>query len=116
MFNRTRITQEFAGLVGFRPGSNAVKIDPSLMESLSGLYVNDIANTNLSLVAQILSPDEISISDYLEKAYSSEVLELLNNFTIFQKQKLFTKELLSNFDIQARPQANNIRLKLVPNN
>lgn len=116
MFNKARITKEFAGLVGFRKGNGSTPIDATLLESISGLFVNDISNVSLNLISQMIGPDEIDISNYLENVYSSEVLELLNNFVIFQKQKLFTKELLSNFDIGARPQANNIRLKLIPNN
>ncbi len=116
MFNKARITQEFAGLVGFRKGNGSTPIDAHLLESISGLYVNDISLVQLNLISQIIGSDESSISDYLKNVYSSEVLELLQSFIIFQKQKLFTKELLSNFDIGAKPQANNIRLKLIPNN
>jgi len=102
MFNRSSITTCFTSLVGWRESVQAPacfsNLSAELTTSNSGLYVNDIAGMELQLINEAIGKDEADVNSYLENIHSSCAVELINDFTILQKEKLNTKSLLSNLD------------------
>jgi hypothetical protein len=77
----------------------------SLLESLSGFYVNDIPGVDLISVekAIALNPTTLikteSIAEYLARIYETETKVLINKFIQKAKTILGTKELLYNSDL-----------------
>lgn len=102
MFDKSKITSCFTSLVGWRESAQAplcyAALSPELTTSDSGLYVNDIAGMDLQLINEAIGKDENDVNDFLENISESCSIELVNDFTILQKEKLNTKALLSNFD------------------
>lgn len=119
MFNKKDAIECFSGLIGFRESADKdcyEALTSALKKSYSGVYVNEgNAPLTLGLINQAIGGDENSVNEYLTNAMHSETLEMLSAFVILQKKKLYTKELLANFDIGVRPNAGNIRLTIAPN-
>lgn len=103
MINRTEIESCFTSLVGWRESAQAPacfsNLSVELTTSDSGLYVNDVAGMNLQLINEVLGKDETSVNQFLEDMHNSCAIELINDFTINQRDKLNTKALLSNFNV-----------------
>ena len=102
MFDKAKIISCFTSLVGWRESAQAplcyAALSPELTTSDSGLYVNDIAGMNLQLINEVIGKDENDVNEFLEATQDACAVELVNDFTILQKEKLNTKALLSNFD------------------
>jgi hypothetical protein len=100
MFDKSKILSCFTSLVGWRESAQAPlcydALSPELTTSDSGLYVNDIAGMDLQLINEAIGKDETTVNDFLENTHESCAIELVNDFTILQKEKLNTKALLSN--------------------
>lgn len=102
MFDKSKIVSCFTSLVGWRESAQAplcyAALSPELTTSTSGLYVNDIAGMDLQLINEAIGKDENDVNEFLENISDSCAIELVNDFTILQKEKLNTKALLSNLD------------------
>jgi len=103
MINRTQIHTEFSELVGFR-NENEITLTPSLNNSISGLYVNDLGGISLQDIhsAGFLKADlthEETVSEYLEKIYNAEIDKMLLNFLAKKDKVLLLKNLAKNFDL-----------------
>ena len=94
MFDKSKILSCFTSLVGWRESAQAPlcydALSPELTTSDSGLYVNDIAGMDLQLINEAIGKDETTVNDFLENTHESCAIELVNNFTILQKEKLKT--------------------------
>ena len=92
MINRTEIETCFTSLVGWRESAQAPacfsNLSAELTSSDSGLYVNDLAGMNLQLINEVLGKDETSVNQFLEDIHNSCAIELINDFTIQQRERL----------------------------
>jgi len=103
MIDRTKIESCFTSLVGWRESAQAPacfsNLSAELLQSDSGLYVNDVAGMNLQLINEVLGKDETDVNEFLQNTHDSCAIELINNFTMMQRDKLNSKALLSNFNV-----------------
>src|SRR3990167_10600109 len=103
MINRTRITECFQGLVGFRESAKSPSCYDALTELIkqsdSGIYVNSLPLVTLEIVNDIVGKDEASVNTYLQNAYDDSVLEMINQFIIIHKKENYARSLLKNTNI-----------------
>ncbi len=106
MIDRKEIESCFTSLVGWRESAHAPacfnNLSAELLQSDSGLYVNDLAGVDLNLINEVLGKDETSVNQFLEDIHNSCAIELLNDFTVQQRDRLNSKALLSDFNIGTR--------------
>lgn len=118
MITRTRITDCFTGLVGWRESARAGGCYDALTDLLktsnSGVYFNGLPGISLELVNELLSKDYDAVNDYLTDVYNDAVVELCNKFASQQRNSNYTKALLSNYDMGVYAQ--NLRALGIKNN
>ena len=103
MINRTEIETCFTSLVGWRESAQAPacfsNLSAELIQSDSGIYVNDLSGMNLQLINEVLGKDETNVNTFLQDIQNSCAIELINDFTVLQRERLNSKALLSNFNV-----------------
>ena len=100
MINVADILSTYQGLVGFKNSANSdiVPIPSSnfLVDSDSGLYVNDISGIDFALIEAILNQDYSSYVNYLTDVYNQTTINVITKFWNDYKQKQGAKELIEN--------------------
>ena len=74
-------------------------LSAELIQSDSGIYVNDLSGMNLQLINEVLGKDETNVNTFLQDIQNSCAIELINDFTVLQRERLNSKALLSNFNV-----------------
>lgn len=111
MITPARITDCFHCLVGWRESAKATECYDALTNQLkhsdSGLYFNNLSGVSLEMINEMKGKDFDTVNDYLDSLQNAAALDLINRFVTKQKQKLYTKALLSNYAVDSYVQ--NIR-------
>jgi len=96
MFERSAIETAGTDLVGWRSSTNQyfAGLPSYLKSSTSGYYVNELPGITLDLVESVAQ--EQTISSYLQNVHKNELVNLISQFTHNLKDKVNSKELLSN--------------------
>ena len=89
-----------SGLVGWSQSYNSSLFTLSVqnLASSSGYKVNDLPGIEWVKITEMITPVEADINDYLQRVHQAELQKLVNRSVDRIKDKLNTKELLSNFD------------------
>ncbi len=116
MFDRNKIKTCFPGTVGWRESSQVpdcyTALTSLLKQSDSCVFVNSLPNVTLELVNEMVGKDQTDVNTYLTNVAEDAAIDLINAFTVLQRDKLKAKSLLSNHNIGVTP--GNIR-KLITN-
>ncbi len=89
-----------SGLVGWRQSDDASlpTINVQNLQSTSGYYVNSLPGINFETITKSITTVEADLNSYLTRVRTEEMRVLVNRSVDRIKDKLKTKELLSNFD------------------
>ena len=99
MFTSETIITQGSSLVGWIQSNSGTQLSDHLLESDSGLYVNDLSAIDFELIEDALGEDYANVNDYLQRVHESEILNLVYDFTSKAKSQLGSRDLLTNFDV-----------------
>lgn len=99
-YNSDTIATCASGLVGWQQGFDAslFTLSAQNLQSTSGYYVDNLPGVELAKITEMISTNEADMNAYLQRVITSETTRLVNRAVDRIKDKLNTKELLSNFD------------------
>jgi len=99
-FDNSAVQTCCSGLVGWRQSLDAshFTLSAANLQSTSGFYVDDLPGVEWQKVTEMITPIEADANTYLERVFDGELRRLVNRAVDRIKDKLNTKELLSNFD------------------
>jgi hypothetical protein len=104
MFNFSTIIPEYKELDGYRE-ENGVTLSASQKISDSNYFVNDLAGVSLQNIKAALYlkeadlSQEETVSEYLDKIFEPELLNMIQNFIKAKENILKTKKLVRNYDL-----------------
>lgn len=102
MFSESQLTTCMSDLIGWHQSANPcyTTLAAALKLSTSGFWINDLPGVDFDIITDIYANTEYTdISDYLTQVHSSERQNLFTSFVNRLKQKIGSKELLSNFPV-----------------
>lgn len=96
MYSKQTIISTGYDLVGWRKSnlSDYDEVPTDLKTPQTEYYVNELPGVTVDLLQYVAL--DVNISDYLTTVHKSELIKVIDNFLLRQKEKVNSKELLSN--------------------